>query len=135
MIDSTAFVDFPRTEQTEQGLRVTVPVALRVLGTDADGALLEPGALDFADDAQHWLLKTALLASDAVSTGGQEIGDPTELALVHLGHKYTVDETEYRRYHPRLAELAFDADRKLMSTLHCLDGARWTCCLPAAHSL
>lgn len=40
VIDSTAFVDFPRTEQTEQGLRVTVPVALRVLGTDADGALL-----------------------------------------------------------------------------------------------
>ena len=93
----------------------------------ADGALLEPGALDFADDAQHWLLKTALLASDAVSTGGQEIGDPTELALVHLGHKYTVDETEYRRYHPRLAELAFDADRKLMSTLHCLDGVYTLC--------
>lgn len=40
VVDSTAFVGFPRTEQTEQGLRVTVPVDLRVLGTDADGALL-----------------------------------------------------------------------------------------------
>ena len=93
----------------------------------ADLRLFDGADLDFSNPAHHWLLKTAILANDATSRDGQEIGDPTEVALVNLAHKFMVEETEYRRQHRRLKELAFDSDRKLMSTLHQLDGVYTLC--------
>ena len=91
----------------------------------ADGSLLEGDDLDLVNDVQRLLLKAALLASDATTDEetGAAIGDPTEVALVMLGEKFGVDEESYRAQHPRLGELAFDSDRKLMSTLHDIDGA------------
>ena len=90
----------------------------------ADGSLLEGDDLDLVNDVQRLLLKAALLASDATNNEetGASIGDPTEVALVMLGEKFGVDEESYRAQHPRLGELAFDSDRKLMSTLHDIDG-------------
>ncbi len=67
------------------------------------------------------LLRAALLASDA-TTDDQAVGDPTEVALVMLGDRLGVEESQYRAQHPRLGELAFDSDRKLMSTLHSIEG-------------
>ncbi len=88
----------------------------------ADGALLEDGALDLANPAHRRLLQAAVLACDATEEDGTAVGDPTEVALVLLGDRYGVEENAYRRQHPRLGELAFDSDRKLMSTLHDLEG-------------
>ena len=90
----------------------------------ADGSLLEGDDLELVNDVQRLLLKAALLASDATNNEetGASIGDPTEVALVMLGEKFGVDEEAYRAQHPRLGELAFDSDRKLMSTLHDIDG-------------
>ena len=90
----------------------------------ADGSLLEGDDLELVNDVQRLLLKAALLASDATNNEetGASIGDPTEVALVMLGEKFGVDEEAYRSQHPRLGELAFDSDRKLMSTLHDIDG-------------
>ena len=91
----------------------------------ADGSLLEGDDLELVNDVQRLLLKAALLASDATNNAetGASIGDPTEVALVMLGERFGVDEETYRAQHPRLGELAFDSDRKLMSTLHDIDGA------------
>ena len=90
----------------------------------ADGSLLEGDDLDLVNDVQRLLLKAALLASDATTdpASGTSIGDPTEVALVMLGDRLEIDEVAYRQQHPRLGELAFDSDRKLMSTLHDIDG-------------
>ena len=88
----------------------------------ADGSLLEGDDLNLVNDVQRLLLKSALLASDATEVEGVAIGDPTEVALVQLGDRFGVDEVSYRQQHPRLGELAFDSDRKLMSTLHDIDG-------------
>ena len=90
----------------------------------ADGSLLEGDDLELVNDVQRLLLKAALLASDATNNEetGASIGDPTEVALVMLGERFGVDEETYRAQHPRLGELAFDSDRKLMSTLHDIDG-------------
>ena len=90
----------------------------------ADGSLLAGEDLDLVNDVQRLLLKAALLASDATTddASGAAIGDPTEVALVMLGDRIGIDETQYRAQHPRLKELAFDSDRKLMSTLHDIDG-------------
>ena len=47
---------------------------------------------------------------------GKGIGDPTEYALVEMGRKAALDETLLRELMPRLEEIPFDSDRKLMST-------------------
>jgi Ca2+-transporting ATPase len=59
-----------------------------------------------------------LLASDAVITDGQMIGDPTEGALVVLAEKGGLDSASTRERYPRVADLPFDAAYKLMATFH-----------------
>ncbi|MGM0237509.1 potassium/sodium efflux P-type ATPase, fungal-type [Enterococcus sp. AZ103] len=49
---------------------------------------------------------------------GTLIGDPTETALVQFGLNNQFDVREKVKAEPRLAEIPFDSDRKLMSTLH-----------------
>ena len=93
----------------------------------ADFRLFDGEELDFANPAHRWLLKSAVLANDSTSVDGKEIGDPTEVALINLAHKFWLEETIYRQQHTRLGELAFDSDRKLMSTLHKLDGVYTLC--------
>ncbi len=63
-------------------------------------------------------LMPMVLASDAVLSGGELIGDPTEGALVALAAKGGVDAASTRQAYPRIAELPFDAAYKLMATFH-----------------
>ncbi len=58
------------------------------------------------------------LANDAVIRDGACIGDPTEGALVVLAAKSELDVEETRRTYPRVAEVPFDAEYKLMATFH-----------------
>lgn len=88
----------------------------------AEGKLFDGEQLSLNNDTQRLLLTAAILASDATNTDGAAIGDPTEVALVQLGETHGIDEVAFRSQHPRLGELAFDSDRKLMSTLHDFDG-------------
>lgn len=65
------------------------------------------------------LLKMSVLANDAIlSTDGQSIGDPTETALIDAGLKYTIDKNTLKKTLPRIAEIPFDSERKLMTTVH-----------------
>ncbi len=52
----------------------------------------------------------------------QHIGDPTETAIVLAAHKNGFPKEDLNRKYPRLAELPFDSDRKLMSTVNRIDG-------------
>lgn len=88
----------------------------------AGGVLFDGEKLDLTDNCQRMLLKTAVLASDATDMDGVAIGDPTEIALVQLADLFGVEEVTYREQHPRFGEVAFDSDRKLMSTLHEFEG-------------
>ena len=56
------------------------------------------------------------LTNESSIVDGKGIGDPTEFALVEMGRKATVDENLLRELMPRLEEIPFDSDRKLMST-------------------
>ncbi|MGH8829194.1 MAG: cation-translocating P-type ATPase, partial [Jiangellaceae bacterium] len=80
---------------------------LRVAGS-GDGSL-EPFMLPMA------------LANDAVIRDGACVGDPTEGALVVLAAKGGLDVEETRRAYPRIAEVPFDAEYKLMATFHDLE--------------
>ena len=64
----------------------------------------------------------ALLCNDSVTIDKKEIGDPTEIALVNLGEEYHLDELTVRDNYPRIGEIPFDSDRKLMSTVNKLNG-------------
>jgi P-type Ca2+ transporter type 2C len=85
----------------------TVGRILRVAGTS--DAPLDPFMLPMA------------LANDAVIRDGACIGDPTEGALVVLAAKSGLDVDETRRELPRVAEVPFDAEYKLMATFHRMD--------------
>src|SRR5215203_685837 len=61
-------------------------------------------------------LMPMLLASDAVVSNGDLIGDPTEGALVVLAEKGGIDPEQTRAAFPRVANLPFDSDYKLMAT-------------------
>ncbi len=52
----------------------------------------------------------------------QHIGDPTETAIVLAAHKNGMPKDSLNKTYPRLAELPFDSDRKLMSTVNRIDG-------------
>ena len=62
------------------------------------------------------------LANDAVIRDGACIGDPTEGALVVLAAKSGLDVDETRNQHPRVGEVPFDAEYKLMATFHEIEG-------------
>ncbi len=52
----------------------------------------------------------------------QHIGDPTETAIVLAAYKNGMPKEELNRKYPRLAEIPFDSDRKLMTTVNRIDG-------------
>ena len=55
-------------------------------------------------------------------TEEQHIGDPTETAIVLAAHKNGMSKDELNKQSPRLAEIPFDSDRKLMTTVNRIDG-------------
>lgn len=83
-----------------------------------NGSVISAENADFRETSQERLLRAALLCSDATVSGEQEIGDPTETALVRLGQNSGLDAERIRRQWPRLSEIPFDSDRKMMSTVH-----------------
>ena len=56
---------------------------------------------------------------------GKEIhlGDPTETSIVAAAYKNGIRQEELMKRYPRLGELPFDSDRKLMTTIQEIDGA------------
>ena len=87
-----------------------------------DGKRIAAAAVDVSDPAQSCLLYDSILCNDSTNENGVEIGDPTETALINLGKRYGVEAAEVRRLYPRKGEIPFDSDRKMMSTLHRVDG-------------
>ena len=59
-----------------------------------------------------------VLCNDAAAGKGDRTGDPTELALLDLAAGFGMEKEELERRMPRLGELSFDSDRKMMTTLH-----------------
>ncbi|APB31024.1 calcium-translocating P-type ATPase, PMCA-type [Vagococcus teuberi] len=71
-------------------------------------------------------LKIMTFCNDTkISDDGTLIGDPTETALIKYGEDRGYDIASKLKEEPRLAEVPFDSDRKLMSTFHKLPDGRF----------
>ena len=87
-----------------------------------DNAIL----LDKADDKIKQLINYGTLCSNGSvifnSDGEQHIGDPTETAIVYASHINGYPKEQLNADYPRLGEIPFDSDRKLMTTINKING-------------
>ncbi len=91
-----------------------------------DGADAPEEITDSNSDGIKRLLSFGTLCSDGSvvfsDEGEQHIGDPTETAIVLAAHKNGFPKDALNEQYPRLCELPFDSDRKLMSVVNRMDG-------------
>jgi Ca2+-transporting ATPase len=82
-------------------------------------------------------LGQALALSNDIGTDPQGAikGDPTEIALYQVAADSGFDKPMLEKSLPRIAELAFDAQRKLMTTLHSLPSGQIAYCKGAPEQL
>lgn len=80
-----------------------------------DGRLLS--VEDFRKEEQEHFLNACVLCNNAV-LGEENIGDPTELALLFLARECGREKEAAQREYVRISECAFDSVRKKMTTIH-----------------
>ena len=92
----------------------------------ADGATGTEAIAAGNSNAVKTLLRYGTLCSDGSVTfhDGEEqhIGDPTETAIVLAAHRNGMPKETLAKEYPRLAEIPFDSDRKLMATVNRING-------------
>ena len=86
-----------------------------------DGTCINPDEIDIKKQLHRYLLYIAILNNDSSMDGEKGIGDPTEYCLLTMARNAGlgdagVSEENIRQMMPRMAELPFDSDRKMMST-------------------
>ena len=94
------------------------------IGYEPDGAIT--GDTDpSVDPHMRRLARVAVACNDATLTAPSRLddpwaitGDPTEGALLAFAGKLGMSRKQFEASHPRLTEIAFDADRRRMTTLH-----------------
>ncbi len=85
-------------------------------------AIVEKQSIDMTKQTDKKLILMSVLCNDASINDGQEIGDPTEVALIQFAKKCNLEYQQIRQQYKRLLEIPFDSDRKLMSTVHQIEG-------------
>ena len=87
---------------------------------------LEEAGTENSEAARRMLLLASLCCDGSVTfeTDGTErhIGDPTETSILVAAHKNGMDQEKLQAQYPRRAELPFDSDRKLMTTVNEING-------------
>ena len=111
--DKTGTLTMNRMEVTElsmDGKRLT-PAEIAAVPPDGDALPL--------DDKPAMMLMAAALNNDTWLSAGEELaGDPTEIALANLAASCGFAKGLLAARFPRIAEIPFDSERKLMTTFH-----------------
>ncbi len=100
---------------------------MTVTGVYVNNQCFKPEEIDIKQSLHRYLLYTAILNNDSSIQDGKDIGDPTETCLLTMARntglfEAGVSEEDIRGMMPRLEELPFDSDRKLMSTKYRIHG-------------
>jgi len=105
-------------------------------GYEPQGDFLIGGAPVSDKRDVKFMFEVASLCNDAqlLKEGGvwRVVGDPTEGALIAAAVKLSISQEEVRRLYPRLGELPFSSERKLMTTVHATPSGRRLVCVKGA---
>ncbi|MCI8598243.1 MAG: cation-translocating P-type ATPase [Lachnospiraceae bacterium] len=89
---------------------------MTVVACYSNGKIIDASALD--PFSNRSLLEGFALCNDAVITQEARLGDPTELALLDMARRFHLERPLLEQLMPRMEEIAFDSDRKMMTTMH-----------------
>jgi len=105
-------------------------------GYEPRGEFLKEGVAVPDSRDIKFMLQVASLCNDArleeEKGVWRVIGDPTEGALIVAAAKLSISQEEIRRQYPRVGELSFTSERKLMTTIHATPYGRKTACVKGA---
>ena len=90
-----------------------------------NGAKTEDISSENSAEVRELLRLGALCCDGSVVFNGDEeqhLGDPTETAIVYAAHKNGMPKDDINSASPRIGGIPFDSDRKLMTTIHNMDG-------------
>ena len=87
-----------------------------------DKTTIKADELKLQNQLHRYLLYNAILTNDSSIVEGKGIGDPTEYCLLEMANSINVDDEFFRNVMPRMAEIPFNSDRKLMSTKYSIHG-------------
>lgn len=110
-LGSVSVICSDKTGTLTQNKMTVRKISVREQIIDADSVSTE-------DPNVRELIAASVLCSDASCQDGTEIGDPTETALVRFAQDCGLSDKKIRTDHPRVGEIPFDSERKLMSTLN-----------------
>lgn len=91
-------------------------------GTLTQNKMTVQGSFSFGEKSEDRLLSASVLCNDTYISDGVAMGDPTETCLVTYYEKLGFDYEEKKNAFKRIFEIPFDSTRKLMSTVHHIDG-------------
>lgn len=91
----------------------------------ADNAFGNLSSLNIDEPEHKLLLECLILCNDASYSEESKTGDPTEIALLEAGVQYNIFSEELKNEHPRINEIPFDSDRKLMTTVNKYGGQHY----------
>lgn len=89
-----------------------------------DGKRISVADINLDDRNQKMLLNCSMLCNDSTNTDGQEIGDPTETALINLGSNLGMEAAMTRERYPRMSEVLVDVLLRRMSHIRIGDTVR-----------
>ena len=93
----------------------------QIICSDKTGTLTQNKmtVVDSYSPDNELLARAMALASDAeLNSSDQAVGEPTECALVNYAFSCGISKNDLKKEYPRVNELPFDSERKLMSTIH-----------------